>query len=107
MPVAAGVVGDLRIGALLVLAARDMTAERCRAAVLDRRHYLFGRGPHGRHWLGAMPVHGRGRYPRPPILGGTWLRAVMPAAGLSCSSWACEATTAGRAGSRWQRSCRW
>src|SRR6516225_6141658 len=40
MPVAAGVVGDLRIGALLVLAARDMTAERCRAAVLDRRHHL-------------------------------------------------------------------
>src|SRR5215813_704715 len=40
MLVAAGVVGDLRIGALLVLAARDMTAERCRAAVLDRRHHL-------------------------------------------------------------------
>src|SRR5438552_8846086 len=40
MPVAAGVVGDLRIGALLVLATRDMTTERCRAAVLDRRHHL-------------------------------------------------------------------
>src|SRR3979490_1712580 len=40
MPVAAGIIGDLRIGALLVLAARDMAAERCRAAVLDRRHHL-------------------------------------------------------------------
>jgi hypothetical protein len=35
-----GVVGDLCIGALLVLAARDMTAERCGAAGLDRRHHL-------------------------------------------------------------------
>ena len=35
-----GVIGDLRIGALLVLAARDMATERCRAAVLDRRHHL-------------------------------------------------------------------
>src|SRR5262244_3486374 len=40
MPVTTGVVGDLRIGALVVLAARDMAAERCRAAVLDRRHHL-------------------------------------------------------------------
>ncbi len=38
VPVAAGVVGDTRIGA--VLAARDMAAERRRAAVLDRRHHL-------------------------------------------------------------------
>src|SRR5260370_29501225 len=36
----ARVIGDLRVGALLVLAARDMAAERCRAAVLDRRHHL-------------------------------------------------------------------
>jgi hypothetical protein len=28
------------VAALLVLAARDMAAERCRAAVLDRRHHL-------------------------------------------------------------------
>src|SRR5690242_9462536 len=40
MPVTAGVVGDLRMAALVVLAARDMAAERCRAAVLDRRHHL-------------------------------------------------------------------
>ena len=33
MPVAAGVVGDERVRA--VLAARDMAAERCRAAALD------------------------------------------------------------------------
>src|SRR5260370_28643915 len=40
MSIAARVIGDLRIAALLVLAARDMAAERCRAAVLDRRHHL-------------------------------------------------------------------
>src|SRR6266852_2843229 len=40
MPVAARVIGDLRVGALRVLAARDMAAERCRAAALDRRHHL-------------------------------------------------------------------
>ncbi len=40
MPVAARIIGDLRVAALRVLAARDMAAERCRAAVLDRRHHL-------------------------------------------------------------------
>src|SRR5260370_15569058 len=40
MSVAARVIGDLRVGALRVLAARDMAAERCRAAALDRRHHL-------------------------------------------------------------------
>src|SRR5713226_8070708 len=40
MSVAARVIGDLRVGAVLVLAARDMAAEGCRAAVLDRRHHL-------------------------------------------------------------------
>src|SRR5713101_9735799 len=40
MPVTTGVVGDLGMAALRVLAARDMAAERCRAAVLDRRHHL-------------------------------------------------------------------
>src|SRR6266852_595888 len=40
MAVATGVIGDLRVGAVLVLAARDVAAERCRAAVLDRRHHL-------------------------------------------------------------------
>src|ERR1700722_110348 len=38
MPVAAGVVGYGGIGA--VFAARDMAAEGCRAAALDRRHHL-------------------------------------------------------------------
>jgi hypothetical protein len=38
VPVAAGVVGDDGIGA--VLAARDMAAERRCAATLDRRHHL-------------------------------------------------------------------
>src|SRR5258707_15218012 len=40
MSIAARVIGDLRIAAVLVLAARHMAAERCRAAVLDRRHHL-------------------------------------------------------------------
>ena len=38
VPVAAGIVGNRRIGA--ILAARDMAAESCRAAVLDCRHHL-------------------------------------------------------------------
>src|SRR5215207_611022 len=38
VPVATGVVGNRRIGA--VLASRDMAAEGCRAAVLDCRHHL-------------------------------------------------------------------
>jgi hypothetical protein len=38
VPIAAGVVGDSRIGA--VLTARDMAAERRGAAALDRRHHL-------------------------------------------------------------------
>ena len=32
--------GDLRVAALVVLTARDMAAERCHAAALDRRHHL-------------------------------------------------------------------
>src|SRR5215472_4935800 len=40
MPVTTGVVGDPGMAALVVLAARDMPAERCGAAVLDRRHHL-------------------------------------------------------------------
>jgi len=40
MPVTAGVITDLGVAALVVLAAHDMTAENCRAAVLDRRHHL-------------------------------------------------------------------
>jgi Transposase IS66 family len=38
VPVAAGVIGDSRVGA--VLAAHDMPAECRRAATLDRRHHL-------------------------------------------------------------------
>src|SRR5215831_20364673 len=40
MPVTTGVIGDLRIGAVRVLAARDVPTERRRAAVLDCRHHL-------------------------------------------------------------------
>ena len=40
VPIATGVVRDLCMTARLVLAACDMAAELCRAAVLDRRHHL-------------------------------------------------------------------
>src|SRR6516225_6048300 len=40
MPVAAGVVRDLRMAARRVLAARDISAERRRATALDRSHHL-------------------------------------------------------------------
>src|ERR1700738_4080475 len=40
MPVATGIVGDLGMAARRVLAARDMAAERRRAAALDRTHHL-------------------------------------------------------------------
>ena len=40
VPIATGVVADLRVTAALVLAACDMAAELCRAAALDRRHHL-------------------------------------------------------------------
>src|SRR6201998_3849365 len=40
MPVAAGVVGDGRVRAGVVLAARDMAARRRRAAALDCAHHL-------------------------------------------------------------------
>jgi hypothetical protein len=38
MPVAAGIVRDAQVGALL--AAFDMAAQRRRSAALDRRHHL-------------------------------------------------------------------
>src|SRR5215468_2860130 len=40
VPVAAGVVGDGRVRAGIVLAARDMAAEGRRAAAFDRAHHL-------------------------------------------------------------------
>src|SRR6516162_822473 len=40
MPVAAGVVRDLRMAARRVLAARDISAERRGATALDRPHHL-------------------------------------------------------------------
>src|ERR1700758_5002724 len=40
MPIAAGGVGDQRMAARRVLAARDIAAERHRAAALDRAHHL-------------------------------------------------------------------
>src|SRR5467141_3530216 len=40
VPIAAAIVGDDGVSARLVLAARDMAAERRRAAALDRTHDL-------------------------------------------------------------------
>src|SRR5215813_11846751 len=40
MPVAAGIVGDPGVAALLVLTAHDMAAEGGRTALLDRQHHL-------------------------------------------------------------------
>src|SRR5207245_3295364 len=40
MPIAARVIGDPRIAAVLVLAAFNMATERSRAAALDRTHDL-------------------------------------------------------------------
>src|SRR5476651_638587 len=40
VPVAAAIVGDDGVSALLVLATRDMAAEGCRTATLDGRHHL-------------------------------------------------------------------
>src|SRR5215472_15622115 len=54
-----------------------------------------------------MPVHGRGKYPRPPAADGTSPLAVTPATGLSFPLWtSCAVATAGRAGSRCARSYR-
>src|SRR5712692_5058568 len=64
MPVTTGVVGDLGVGAVRVLAARDMAAERCRAAVLDRRHHpeRLSKGE-----LAEADMAGVGLAPRPAM----------------------------------------
>src|SRR4029077_1906996 len=56
VPIAAGVVGDRRIGA--VLTARDMAAEGCGAAALDRRHHLELAEAHmaGIGWTPSGPI---------------------------------------------------
>ena len=102
VPVAAAIVDDDHVGALVVLAARHMAAERRRAAVLDRTHDLH---------LAEAHMAGIGFAPRRPVVAEdirdlqrwTGHGAVTPSAGLSCSSlwlsWAsCGAATEGRAG---------
>ena len=75
MSVAARVISDLHVGALLVLAARDMAAERCRAAVLDRRHHLeLAEADMAGIGLTPCRSRGRGKYLRPPESDGTWRR---------------------------------
>ena len=102
----AAIVGDDRVGA--IFAARNMTAERRRAAALDRTHHLALVEAHMTR-VGATP--GRAEvaedirdlqswtgYGRGPF---------KPAAAAGLSSWpSCAARTASRVGSRWQRSCR-
>ena len=60
-----------RLAVCAVLAARDMTAERCRAAVLDRRHHLqlaeadmAGIGPTPRRAVAAEDVRDLQRWTR-------------------------------------------
>src|ERR1019366_9651809 len=59
VPVAAAIVGDDGVSALLVLATRHMAAERCRAATLDRTHDLH---------LAEADVSGVGAPPRRPVV---------------------------------------
>src|SRR5437660_7387141 len=108
MPVAAGVVGDGRVRAGVVLAARDMAAERRRAAALDCAHHLqlvetdvsaVGFTPSGTvvaediRDLQSWPAHVGGAY------AAGWAYASSSAAG------ACR--QAARADSRWRRSDLW
>ena len=93
--VAAGIVGDTGIGA--VLAARDMSTERCRAAALDRRHHLelveadmAGIGPTPCRAVVAEDVRDLQRWTRHVLLqaGGSVLSlslAVMRSSGLMTS----------------------
>ena len=102
MPVAATVVGDDGVSARVVLATRDMAAERRRAAALDRAHHLQlveadvpalasrQAGPWSRK-MSATSRAGRA----------TCRRYFAGGASLPCSSsLSCAAATAGRAGSR-------
>src|SRR5450756_1265693 len=59
MPVAAAIVSDDGVSALLVLAARNMAAERHRAAALDLTHDLQ---------LVEADVSGIGQTPRRPVV---------------------------------------
>src|ERR1700680_1623287 len=76
MPVAAGVVGNLGVAAVLVPTACDMTPERCRAAALDRRHHLE---------LAEADMAGIGLTPCRSVVAED-IRDLQrpPAAGLSC-----------------------
>ena len=76
-----------RMAARLVLAARDMAAERRRAAALDRAHHLQLVEAHmAGSWPRAKRARGRGRCPRPPELDEPWPPAVTPAAAPASSA---------------------
>src|SRR2546423_1631339 len=74
VPVATAIVGNSRVGT--VLAARNMAAEGCRAAALDRRHHLqlteahmAGVGLTPRQSMAAEDIRDlqcRARHPRQP-----------------------------------------
>ena len=65
MPVATGVVGDLRLGARR--AAQRVAAERDAAALFDGRHDLqLAEAQVAALTADAKSARGRGRYPRPP-----------------------------------------
>src|ERR1700752_23751 len=102
MPVAAGVVRALRMGARRVLAAPDISAERRRATALDRTHHLqlveahmpaVGLTPsrtviaENVRDLQSWSSHGRRRYPAGGVSGSRPARlrrrALRPSGGLS------------------------
>src|SRR5438045_5119460 len=108
MPVAAGVVGDGRVRAGVVLAAGDMAAERRRAAALDCAHHLqlvetdvsaVGFTPSGT--VVAEDIRDS-RVGRP-----TSAALTPPVRAYASSSAAGACRQAARADSRWRRSDLW
>ena len=65
VPVAAAVVGNGGVAAVLTARAQYRRGPPCGSSRSPTSPSV-ARGSHGRRWLAAMPVHGRGRYPRPP-----------------------------------------
>ena len=105
--VAAAIVGDDRVGA--IFAARNMTAERRRAAALDCAHHLQLAEAHMTR-VGATPRRAEGAEDIRDLQSRTGYgrRPLKPPAAPWLSSLAsCAARIASRGGSRRQRSCRW
>ena len=102
MPVAAGVVAD--DGVTAVLASRDMTAKLRRAAGFDGAPSLStARGSDARRWPCARRPRGCGRCPQPQARDAAWPKALKPWARPSSS----RSGKAGPRGSSPCGSCLW